>query len=184
MADDRRLVSAALFIGLGLVGAFVVSAVAGLWDDEPAGTGLRALGASADGPRQARIEVLNGAGTAGLARDATYRLRGDGFDVVFFGNADHFRHERSVVVDRVGRPDRARAVAAVLGIDSVATAVDSSRMLEVTVVLGGDWPPASAPDRSWLDQLRALVGQTDGDDAAVGAEESSPADTAREDGAR
>lgn len=184
MADDRRLVSATLFIAVGFVGAFVASVVAGLWNDESAGTGLRALGASADTPQQARIEVLNGAGTPGLARDATYRLRGDGFDVVFFGNADHFRHERSVVVDRVGRPDRARAVAAVLGIDSVSTAVDSSLMLEVTVVLGRDWPPAPAPDRSWLDQMRVLVGQEDGDDAAVGPEGSSPADTVREGGPR
>ncbi len=154
---DRRWISAALFVVAGLVAAFVASAVAGFWDDEPAGTGLRALGPGPN-PEEVRVEVLNGAGISGLARDATYRLRGDGFDVVFFGNADHFRHARSVVVDRVGRPARARAVAAALGIDSVATAVDSSRMLEVTVVLGGDWPPAPAGERGWLDRLRGLVG--------------------------
>lgn len=157
MAEDRRLVSAALFVVLGLVAAFVASAVAGFWDDEPAETGFRALGPAVDHPENVRVEVLNGAGTSGLARDATYRLRDDGFDVVFFGNADHFGYERSVVVDRVGRPDRARAVAAALGIDSVATVLDSALMLEVSVVLGDDWPPAIPADRSWLDRLRDLV---------------------------
>lgn len=168
MAERSRLVSAALFTTLGLVAAFMASAVAGFWDDEPAETGLRALGSSADHPERVRVEVLNGAGAEGLARDATYQVRGDGYDVVFFGNADHFQHERSVVIDRVGRPDRARAVAAALGIDSVATATDSSLMLEVTVVLGGDWPPSEAPERDWLDRLRELVGQGSAGDTASG----------------
>ncbi|MGK7310846.1 MAG: LytR C-terminal domain-containing protein [Candidatus Longimicrobiales bacterium M2_2A_002] len=164
MADGSgRFVSTALYVTLGLVGAFVVSAVAGVWDDEPADTGLRAFGAGEARPGQVRVEVLNGAGTSGLARDATYQLRGDGFDVVFFGNADHFRHEVSVVIDRVGAPDRARAVARALGIDSVITAVDSALMLEATVVLGDDWPPTPPPDRSWLERLQRLVGQGDPD---------------------
>lgn len=165
MAENRRLVSAALFVVLGLVAAFAASAVAGFWDDEPAGTGLRAFGPAVDHPGNVRVEVLNGAGAAGLARDATYRLRDDGFDVVFFGNADHFGYERSVVVDRVGRLDRARAVAAALGIDSVATALDSSLMLEVSVVLGDDWPPAPPVEKGWLDRLRGLVGEESGDSA-------------------
>lgn len=157
MADRRRVVSAALFAALGLAGAFVVSAVAGYWDDEPAGTGLRVFGPAPDRPQEVRIEVLNGAGTPGIARDATHRLRGAGFDVVFFGNADHFGHEASVVIDRLGAIDRARAVAAALEIDSVVTAVDSSLMLEVTVVLGDDWPPPPPDRRGWLERLRDAV---------------------------
>ena len=164
MADGSgRFVSTALYLTLGLVAAFVVSAVAGVWDDEPAGTGLRAFGAGEARPGQVRVEVLNGAGTSGLARDATYRLRGEGFDVVFFGNADHFRHDVSVVIDRVGAPGRARDVARALGIDSVATEVDSTLMLEATVLLGDDWPPATPPDRGWLERLQRLVGQGDPD---------------------
>lgn len=155
MADRPGLTSAALYVALGLVGAFVASAMAGLWDEEPSGAGVRAVGRSGDGPQAVRVEVLNGAGTAGLARDATHRLRGNGFDVVFFGNADHFDHSRSVVVDRVGDLEHARTVAAALGIDSVVTAVDSTLMLEVTVILGGDWPPA--PPSGWLDRLRGIV---------------------------
>lgn len=153
MGDPRRRVSVALFITLGLVAAFMASAVAGFWDDGTAPTGLRVFAPAVDDPAEVRVEVLNGAGTTGLARDATRRLRGDGFDVVFFGNADHFGYDRSVVVDRSGRPGRARAVAAALGIDSVATAVDSSLMLEVTVLLGDDWPPPPTSKRSWIERL-------------------------------
>ena len=171
MADTRRLVSAALFLTLGLVGAFVVSLVAGLWDDDTPSTGFRAFGADVD-HGDVRVEVLNGAGVAGLARDATYRLRGDGFDVVFFGNADHFGHAHSVIMDRVGEPAQARAVAAALGVDSTVTAVDSSLLLEVTVVLGEDWPPPRPERQGVLERLRELVGQ--GDDAAVDSSRSDP----------
>lgn len=157
MADRRRVVSAALFVALGLAAAFLVSAVAGYWDDEPAGTGLRVFGPAPDRPQDVRIEVLNGAGTPGIARDATHRLRSVGFDVVFFGNADHFRHEESVVIDRLGEIGRARSVAAALEIDSVVTALDSSLMLEVTVLLGGDWPPPPPDRRGWLERLRDAV---------------------------
>ena len=173
--DNQRVVSAALFVVLGIVAAFTVSALAGVWDEEPAGTGFRALGPGADQPDQVRVEVLNGAGVGGLARDATYRLRGSGFDVVFFGNADHFGHRRSVVIDRVGSPGRARAVADALGIDSVTTAIDSSLMLEATVVLGGDWPPKAPPDQGWMDRLRGLMEDADSTGSAADTG-SGPAD--------
>jgi len=157
-AGSRRAVSAALFLVLGLVAAFAASAIAGFWDEEPAETGLRALGRGvAEDRASVRVEVLNGAGRGGLARNATHRLRGDGFDVVFFGNAGRFDHPRSRVIDRTGEPERARAVAASLGIDSVVTAIDSSLMLEVTVVLGGDWPPPPRTDEGWTQRLRRLI---------------------------
>lgn len=189
---DRTLVSLTLFVALGLVGAFVVSAIAGL-DEEVGvaeagggqdaaigaagaggvaggtrGTADRPLAPGIDNPATVRIEVLNGAGTAGLARDATHHLRGYGFDVVFFGNAGRFDHGRTVVLDRVGDPVRARAVAAALGVDSVRTVIDSSLMLEVTVVLGDDWPPAPAVEEGWRDRLRGLL-RRDSTDAPDGA---------------
>jgi hypothetical protein len=94
--------------------------------------------------RAIRVEVLNGAGRAGLARAATDRLRGAGFDVVYFGNAP--AADASVVLDRTGRPDHARAVADRLGIPRVETRPDATLMLDVTVVLGADWPTARPPN--------------------------------------
>lgn len=171
------MIRALLFLVVGLVGAFAVSAVAGLWDEEPAETGLRAFGRGVDTPADVRVEVLNGAGVGGLARDATHHLRDGGFDVVFFGNASRFDHARSVVLDRRGDTERARAVAAALGIDSVATAIDSALMLEVTVVLGKDWPPPPVVEPSWRDRLRELM---DGDTLPLPGDsvppDSSPSD--------
>lgn len=157
MPDRSRLVSAAFFVAIGMVGAFVVSAVAGRFGDEAVGPGLRVFGPAADQPENTRVEVLNGAGTSGLARQATHQLRDQGFDVVYFGNASHFHHERSVVIDRLGEIHRARGVAAALGIDSVTTALDSTLLLEVTVVLGTDWPALRPEDKGWLQRLREAV---------------------------
>ena len=167
MSRSRTLVAVGLFVALGLVGAFIASAVAGWGNEEsPTDGGQPAPAADFGDASRVRVEVLNGAGKMGLARDATHVLRGHGFDVVFFGNAARFDHARSRVIDRTGELEHARAVAAALRIDSMATAIDSSLMLEVTVVLGEDWPPAAAPapERLWLDRLRDMV---PGDSGAV-----------------
>lgn len=156
---SQALISTGLFVVMGAVAAFVVSAVAEHGDEAPAAaTELRTVVPGTEDRSSVRVEVLNGAGVGGLARDATHHLRDDGFDVVFFGNAGRFDHTRSVVIDRTGDRTRARDVAAALGVDSVATAIDSSLMLEVTVILGQDWPPpAPAPEPDWAERILDLV---------------------------
>ena len=73
-------------------------------------------------PRErVRVEVLNAGGMAGRAREATRQLRDIGFDVVHFGNAARFDRDSTVVLDRVGRLDLARAVSEALGVHSVTT---------------------------------------------------------------
>lgn len=151
-----RGVSVALFLTLGMVAAFAVSLFARLVvgdGAEPATPSARAIG----DPAEVRVEVLNGAGTSGLARDATHRLRGLGFDVVYFGNATNFDRGRSVVLDRTGSPERAWAVAASLEIDSVATVPDSTLLLDVTVVLGEDWPPPPRARKGLAERLRGML---------------------------
>lgn len=86
-----------------------------------------------------RVEVLNGGGQEGAARRATERLRDAGFDVVLTGNADSFGRDSSVVYDRMGRPDWARAVAEALGIHNVEVHPDTNLYVDVSVVLGRDW---------------------------------------------
>ncbi len=88
--------------------------------------------------RPPRVEVLNGAGRSGLARSVTDRLRGHGYDVVYFGNA-RSPTDTSYVLDRVGHLETARGVARALGVERVRTAIDTTLYLEVTVVLGKDW---------------------------------------------
>ena len=86
-----------------------------------------------------RVEVLNGGGQAGVARGATELLRDAGFDVVFFGNAGSFDQDSSLVLDRVGRPEWARAVAEALGIHNLRSEPNPNLYLDVSVVLGRDW---------------------------------------------
>jgi len=86
-----------------------------------------------------RVEVLNAGGNEGRARAAMGMLRSVGFDVVQWGNAVDFDRKVSVVIDRVGRPDMAGAVANALGIDNVLSEADSSLFVDVTVLLGDEW---------------------------------------------
>lgn len=86
-----------------------------------------------------RVEVLNGAGDPGAAREVAMRLREKGFDVVYFGNAGTFGHEVTHVVNRSGRTGAAGRIAEVLGADSVATEIDPELYLDGSVVLGRDW---------------------------------------------
>ncbi len=173
----RSVVSVILFLALGLAAAFIVSALAGVWEPEGTGTAFDP-GLSPDEAAEIRVEVLNGSGGPGLARNATRQLRGAGFDVVYFGNARRFDHSRSMAVDRAGHIERARAVAAALGIDSVVTAVDSTLLLEVTIVLGEDWPPRpGGPLGSWSDRLRDRFLENDPGDSAGHATEGSTEDS-------
>ena len=130
----RRTVGWAVVVG-GLVAlvttAFLGSRVGG-------GAALERAAVSAPAER-VRVEVLNAGGVSGVARDATVRLRDVGFDVVHFGNARAFDHDSSVVIDRVGRPDLAQAVANALGIRNVRTEPDPNLFVEVTVLLGRTW---------------------------------------------
>ena len=88
-----------------------------------------------------RVEVLNAGGEAGMARVATDRLRDQGFDVVYFGNADAFDQDSTVVLDRSGRLEAARAVGEAMGATSILSEPDSNLYLDVTVLLGKEWAP-------------------------------------------
>lgn len=86
-----------------------------------------------------RVEVLNGGGLSGVARDATAALRDLGLDVVYYGNAETFSQDPSVVMDRVGRLEDARKVADALGIREVRSEPDSNLFVDLTVRLGPEW---------------------------------------------
>ena len=88
-----------------------------------------------------RVEVLNAGCENGMARLATDRLRDHGFDVVFFGNAEVFGQNSTVVLDRSGRMEAALAVGEALGSSAVESRPDPNLYLDVTVLLGRDWVP-------------------------------------------
>ena len=104
--------------------------------------GNRTAAARAPSGVRIKVEVANATRTRGLARRATRVLRDLGYDVVDIGTAPEQR-DSTLVLDRSGHPEWARLVAAALGGARVESRPDSSRYLDVTVLLGGAWvaPP-------------------------------------------
>jgi hypothetical protein len=137
----RGIVLAMVFL---LVGAFLTS----LWLEIRRETPLAA------GPppgrwegRRIRVEVLNGAGVAGVARQATARLRELDFDVVYYGNAGSFNQDSSVSIARLDSVEPARRAADALGLHHVTHRPDRNLYLDVTVIIGNDWVEAmGAPE--------------------------------------
>lgn len=90
-----------------------------------------------------KVEVLNATKVRGLARKATNLLRDRGFDVVGSGNETEPR-AKSVVYDRSSHPEWARLVGRAMNAP-VVSRPDSSRYLDVTVIIGADWRPPPLP---------------------------------------
>lgn len=140
--NKSRRPAVGLAIALLAVLAFIASFVFGLdrdTDQRPAPTPQAAPTPAAVPDSRVRVEVLNGSGKSGLARLATDQLRDAGYDVVHLGNAASAANT-SLVIDRVGKKEIADRIAQALSIRRVETQVDTSRYLEVTVILGKDWP--------------------------------------------
>ena len=101
---------------------------------------------SAHAPEGVRIkvQVLNATRTRGLAQRVRRHLRDRGFDVVEVGTAPPSA-DSALVIDRSSHPDWARLVAEALGGARVESRPDSSRYLDVTVVVGAAWRPPPEP---------------------------------------
>ena len=84
------------------------------------------------------VEVLNATGKQGIARVGTRTLRRKGVDVVFFGNADTTADSTRLLLRR-GSRDRADEIQKLLGTGKIIESPDSTRRVDVTVILGGDW---------------------------------------------
>jgi hypothetical protein len=89
-----------------------------------------------------RVEVLNATNTRGLARRATAVIRDAGFDVVSAGNWTE-PLDSSLVLVRSGRMDWGALAAKALGGARVEARPDSSRYLDLTIIVGSRWraPP-------------------------------------------
>lgn len=133
----RMIVALLLIVGLGWLG----------WHEwtrrRPASEASAPADAKAPAGTRIKVEVINATRTNGLARRATSFLRDRGFDVVGSGTASEQR-TTTLVLDRSGHPEWAYLVGrAVKG--KVEASPDSSRYLDVTVLLGADWRPPPQP---------------------------------------
>ncbi|MDQ6830866.1 MAG: LytR C-terminal domain-containing protein [Gemmatimonadota bacterium] len=97
-----------------------------------------------DGVR-VRVEVLNATKIRGLAKHVSQHLREAGFDVLSVGGAREVR-DSTLVIDRTGHPDWAWRVARALGGGATMRSTpDSSRYVDVTVLVGATWRPPPEP---------------------------------------
>jgi hypothetical protein len=91
-----------------------------------------------------RVQVLNATTVRGLARRATMHLRDRGFDVLETGTTTE-QLDSTLVLDRSGHPEWSKRVADALGGARVESRPDSSRYLDVTVLLGRTWRAPAQP---------------------------------------
>ena len=134
----KRWTTAAVMVVLASVAVFVMRH--GRMSGRPFGIG----DARAPTDTRIRVEVINTTRARGLARRATMHLRDRGFDVVETGTQAKTL-DSTVVLDRSGHPEWARLVASALGGARVEARPDSSRYLDVTVLLGTSWRPPAEP---------------------------------------
>jgi hypothetical protein len=90
-----------------------------------------------------KVEVINATTVRGLARRATIYLRDRGFDVVGISTSRDVR-DSTLVLDRSGHPDWAALVGKAFKA-RVESRPDSSRYLDVTVLIGANWRPPAQP---------------------------------------
>jgi len=108
-----------------------------------------------------RVEVRNGSGEPKAAESMTSFLRDHGFDVVEYGNAETFDHERTEILVHGADPAVAREVAAVLSGVPIRDAQVVSPYLDVTVIIGADMrrvvgregSPSARGRGGWLEWL-------------------------------
>ena len=145
----RRIAVVGAVLGLLAIilgGLFVMRLRGGLAGQDAAAAPVRRAAPRVRAPagQRVRVEVVNTTQTRGLARRATQLLRDSGFDVVGVGTTTPAL-DSTRVIDRTGHPEWARLVAAALGGATVETRIDSSRYLDVTVLLGGTFRPPAEP---------------------------------------
>lgn len=140
----KRVVMVSAIVALGTVGT-------GLWwvraqAAEPNGRAVRDAGRDTmlivpNGVR-VKVEVVNASGERGIARRTMHYLRDRGLDVVSVGNTKE-RLDSSVVYVRSGNAEWGVRIARAIGGARVEMRPDSSRYLDLTIVLGSRFRPPS-----------------------------------------
>ncbi|PKM99430.1 MAG: hypothetical protein CVU78_06375 [Elusimicrobia bacterium HGW-Elusimicrobia-2] len=86
-----------------------------------------------------QAEVFNASGRSGLAEALSEKLRSYGCDVVLWGNWGNYKKYTEVIA-RTGELSKAVRTASILGCSRVRTDIDPDRMVDISVVVGDDFP--------------------------------------------
>lgn len=93
------------------------------------------------------VRVVNGSQRRGLARKATFVLRDFGYDVVDYDGQGGPPLASTEIHVHTGRTEAAERVRRALGAGTITVRADSSRYVDLTIVLGRDWRPPAEPLR-------------------------------------
>ena len=85
-----------------------------------------------------RIEILNGIGEKGLARDIATALMKKGVDVFNVDNAENFSYDESILIAR-RKNDRVKALGRALGCDNVIVQLQEDSFVDATFIIGADY---------------------------------------------
>lgn len=86
-----------------------------------------------------KIEVLNACGIDDLAKNTSRFLRKKGFDVTYFGNAAEYQN-KTIIVDKLSPEKKwGKMVGRTLGIKNISVNIDSTRLVNVVILLGKDY---------------------------------------------
>ena len=89
------------------------------------------------------LEILNGDGHAGLAREIAGKLDAKGIQVVQFGDAENFNFEKSCILDWNSKKNSIESFANLMRIDKKQITRESKRKegkgIDLTLILGHDW---------------------------------------------
>ena len=85
------------------------------------------------------IEILNGSTNPGQAQSLRNYFVEYGFNIVHYGNALRSDYDKTLVIDRIGRPSLAKRIADIINCKEVHTRIDKTLMVDVTIVIGNDF---------------------------------------------
>ena len=85
------------------------------------------------------IEILNGSTNPGQAQSLRNYFVEYGFNIVHYGNAPASDYEKTLVIDRIGRPSLAGRIADIINCQEVHTKIDDTLMVDVTIIIGNDF---------------------------------------------
>ena len=94
-----------------------------------------------------RVRVVNATPVDGLAKRATALLRDRGFDVVDYDTDRKNMRQTTLVQTNTNHDDWSERVHRALGVGTVEAHPDSSRYVDVTVLVGSDWKAPAQPFR-------------------------------------
>ncbi len=94
---------------------------------------------------KAKLKVLNGTATAGLAARTTDYLTGQGFNIVETGNADQV-YGSTTLYDYTGKPYTLKYLAEAMAVEPsrIYSRYDPTSPVDVVVILGNDWAASNS----------------------------------------